>query len=328
MGAPRIHCEKTTMIATLTPNPCIDKTVAVSNFDIYKMNRVRILRSDVSGKGINVSLALRGLEYATAAIGFDFCDGNPSSTLKTAMEEQGIPSKFVDVPGQLRLCTKIFDESLKHTIEINEYGTPVSPENGEKLIALAAETAKNANFLTLSGSLPKGLESDFYSRCICEVKKTAPDCKIVVDAEKELLVKALEQHPFLIKPNIHEFRATFNCDVNNETELDNAARNILQKYGLGMICVSLGADGAYMTDGNESYVCNAVKVEVRSIQGAGDSMVAGICAAVQDGLPLPEVLRYAVTASGASISLEGTQLCTREIFLPLLSQNIGIRKIG
>ena len=49
------------MITILTPNPCIDKTVAVEKFDIYKMNRVRVLRTDACGKGINVSLALNGL---------------------------------------------------------------------------------------------------------------------------------------------------------------------------------------------------------------------------------------------------------------------------
>ena len=89
----------------------------------------------------------------------------------------------------------------------------------------------------------------------------------------------------------------------------------------------MGADGAYIGSLDGAYTCNAVKVDVRSIQGAGDSMVAGICTAVQRGLPLQDILRYGVTASGASISREGSQMCTLEDFQALLSQDINIRKV-
>ena len=314
------------MITTLTPNPCIDKTVAVEKFDIYKMNRVRVLRTDACGKGINVSLALNGLGVETMTIGFDFTDGH-ASPLKQSMAAHNIPYEFIDVPGQLRVCTKIFDESLKHTIEVNEYGAPVSAEAGEKLLRLVVDVAKKSDFITLSGSLPKGLDSDFYFRCVQAVKQEVPNCKVVVDAEKQLLLKALEASPFFIKPNIHEFQGTFNCQINSIDELDKAAQDIIRRYGLGLICISMGADGAYIGSPDGAYTCNAVKVDVRSIQGAGDSMVAGICTAVQRGLPLNDILRYGVTASGASISREGSQMCTLEDFQALLTQDIAMRKI-
>ena len=314
------------MIATLTPNPCIDKTIAVPQFDIYRMNRARVVRTDASGKGINVSLALHGLGFDTIALGFDFTDGH-SSLLKSSMEARGIPFSFIDVPGQLRLCTKIFDESLKHTIEVNEYGQPVPADAGEKLLDLAVETAVDCDFITLSGSLPKGLESDFYYRCASAIGNEAPNCRVVVDAERELLLKALGAHPFLIKPNIHEFQETFGVNVSNLQELDAAVLQVVRRYSLGLVCVSMGERGAYIGDADCAFACDAVKVDVRSIQGAGDSMIAGICGAVQLGLPLQEVLRYGVAASGASISLEGTQLCTKDIFRPLLEQDIALRQL-
>ena len=37
------------MIATVTLNPCVDKTMTVDHFDIYRMNRVQVLRTDPSG---------------------------------------------------------------------------------------------------------------------------------------------------------------------------------------------------------------------------------------------------------------------------------------
>jgi len=313
------------MIATVTANPCIDKTVAVEKFDLYKMNRVRVIRTDFGGKGINVSIALQNLGAETVCLGFNFPDGREA--LENQLKGKNILHHFIEVPGKLRLCTKIFDQSLKHTIEMNEYGSGVNSEDGIRLIGQAAETAKKCSFITLSGSLPAGLGEDFYLQCARAVRQAAPDCRIVVDAEKKQLLKALETPLCFIKPNIHEFQDTFGCKVNSLEELDTAVQKVLDRYELEMICVSLGAEGAYLSDRKSAWCCRSPKVEVRSIQGAGDSVVAGMCLALEQGLPPEEVLHYGMAAAGDSISREGTQLCEREGFRQLLKQDIGIKRI-
>lgn len=313
------------MIATLTANPCIDKTLTVEKFDLYKMNRVRVLRTDFGGKGINVSTVLNHLGIPTICLGFNFSDGR--EILEKQLGTQGIRHRFIELPGTLRTCTKIFDQSLKHTIEINEYGTEATPADGKRLIECAAEIAGQCSFITLSGSLPPGLSNDFYRDCIQAVRRNAPECRIAVDAEKELLLKALDAAPCFIKPNIHEFQETFGCPVNSMAELDREVRKILERYGLELICVSLGKEGAYIANRESAYRCRCAEVEVRSIQGAGDSVVAGICMALEQNLPLDEVLHCAAAAAGGSVSREGTQLCTLEDFRKLLKQDIGITKI-
>ena len=313
------------MIATLTPNPCIDKTLTIEKFDIYKMNRVRVLRTDFGGKGINVSAALKNLRVETIALGFNFSDGR--ELLEKQLNGQKIKHDFIELPGKLRVCTKIFDQSLKHTIEINEFGTSVFPEDGHRLMELAAEWAKQCSFITLSGSIPTGLPEDFYLKCAETIRRAAPGCRIAVDAEKKLLLKALEAPLCFIKPNIHEFQDTFHCSVNSISELDQAVRKILNQYSLELICVSLGADGAYIASREAAYCCRSVPVEIRSIQGAGDSVVAGMCMALEQNLPLEEVLHSGVAAAAASISREGTQLCTLEGFRECFQQDIGIRRI-
>ena len=313
------------MIATLTANPCIDKTLTVEKFDIYKMNRVRVLRTDFGGKGINVSAVLANLHTDTIALGFNFPDGR--EVLENQLKGTGIEHHFIELPGKLRVCTKIFDQSIKHTIEINEYGAKVTPEDGQKLIGLAAETAKKCSFITLSGSLPAGLDDNFYNECAKAVRRAAPNCRIVVDAEKKLLVRALEAAPCFIKPNIHEFQDTFGCKTDSIAELDREVQKIFDRCGLELICVSLGADGAYIADRKAAFQCRSTKVEVRSIQGAGDSVVAGMCMALEKGLPLEEVLHYGICAAGGSISREGTLLCTQESFDELLKQDLGMTRI-
>ena len=103
--------------------------------------------------------------------------------------------------------------------------------------------------------------------------------------------------------------------------------SLVMANGLGLICVSLGKDGAYITDGKESYIAEAAKVEVRSIQGAGDSMVAGICMGLKKNLSLPEILKYGVAMAGASVRLAGTEFCSKADFTEVLKQDFHIKKI-
>ena len=314
------------MIGTVTANPCIDKTVTVEKFDLYAMNRVEVLRLDPSGKGINVSKVLRAFGGESICTGFDFSKGG-ASPLVTDLNTLGIAHDFVQLQGELRLCTKIFDESRKHTVEINERGETVTEADGAALLAKIQEVTKRCAFLTLSGSLPRGLDKDFYAKCVAVVKKAAPKCRVVVDCEGELLLNALEEAPYFIKPNIHEFEKTFACKIEAVDELDAKVQTLFARYGVEMICVSLGEKGAYISTRKEAYFAKPAKVEVRSLQGAGDAMVAGLCMALERGLPLADVLRYGVAASGAQIATEGTLPGERAHFEQLLQSGLDVTKI-
>lgn len=63
------------MITTLTLNPCIDRTVTVDGFTYGGTNHVENFRCDVSGKGINVSIALNNIGEETRCLGFNYMDG-------------------------------------------------------------------------------------------------------------------------------------------------------------------------------------------------------------------------------------------------------------
>lgn len=313
------------MILTLTANPCLDETLSVERFDPCKMNRAKFLRSDFGGKGINVSAALKNLGLDTFCMGFSFSDNN--AAFLEAMRKAEIPCEFVTLPGRLRTCIKIFDRSLLHTIEINEYGEAIHSSLGERLLELLRARVGASSVVVLAGSIPVGLGEDFYLRCVNAVREESPSCRIVVDAEKKLLLRALEGRVSILKPNIFEFQDTFGYEIHSSEELDRAAREVLNRYHLEIVCVSLGANGGYITNGRESWKCRAASVTVRSLQGAGDSMVAGMCMAIEEGKTLEEVLHCGVAAAGDSISREGTQLCTREGVQTLLKQEIGLQQL-
>ena len=57
------------MIATVTLNPAVDKSVTVRGFEIGKTNRGEVDRVDAGGKGINVAKALKRLGSEVCALG-------------------------------------------------------------------------------------------------------------------------------------------------------------------------------------------------------------------------------------------------------------------
>ena len=58
------------MIYTVTLNPALDRTLTVPSLRLGEVNRARAVRLDLSGKGINVSRALRLLGVPSRTIAF------------------------------------------------------------------------------------------------------------------------------------------------------------------------------------------------------------------------------------------------------------------
>ncbi|MCB7060091.1 hypothetical protein LIZ31_19135, partial [Eggerthella lenta] len=53
--------------------------------------------------------------------------------------------------------------------------------------------------------------------------------RMVVDAEKDLLLKVLKYHPFLIKPNNHELGQMFGLELKTEEEIILHARKLKEQ---------------------------------------------------------------------------------------------------
>ena len=90
------------------------------------------------------------------------------------------------------------------------------------------------------------------------------------------------------------------------------ACNTLIDKGVENVLLSLGRDGAILTDGTNTYFCKSQAVAVNSAVGAGDSMVAAISVMTERGESKEEILRSAVAAGTASIITPGTNLFYRD----------------
>ncbi len=303
------------MITTVTLNPCVDKTITVYDFKVESTNRVIKKREDISGKGINTSVSLKQLGYDTTCMGINFAENG--ELLNQFLAGLRVPHEFVMGNGSLRTNIKIFDEKRRTMTELNEPGSSVTAEMLEVLCQKIPDAAAKSEILILSGSLPRGVPADFYARIIEAIKDLG--VKIIVDTYGEPLRKVISNRVFLIKPNLQELEETFAQKVTSTAELIRVCRRIIAA-GVRYICVSLGKNGAVLVSEDASWYCAAPDVSVKGIQGAGDSMVAGICIAILKGLPMGPMLQYGTAVCGGSLQLEGTQMCRQKDFDAMLTQ--------
>lgn len=78
------------------------------------------------------------------------------------------------------------------------------------------------------------------------------------------------------------------------------------------VAVSLGARGAFLASPNGIFYSSTPSEKVKSTIGAGDSMVAGMVYAIQQGLSSEDILKWGIICGVATTMTEGTNLATKE----------------
>ena len=285
------------MIYTVTFNPAIDYIVHTGTMQVGQVNRSQGEELYFGGKGINVSFVLHELGLPSKALGF--VAGFTGAAIEAGIQEQGIATDFVHLDsGFSRINVKI--KSGEET-ELNGQGPNIAEaavaELFEKLNQL-----QDGDILILAGSIPNTMPADSYEKILAHLSDK--NIKVVVDATKDLLLKVLPYHPFLIKPNNHELGELFGVTLHSIEEIATYAKK-LQEMGAQNVLISMAGDGALLIDETgKQHVCGVCKGTVKNSVGAGDSMVAGFVAGSMHG-DYEAALKLGTAAGGATAFSEG-----------------------
>ena len=259
------------MIYTVTFNPSLDYIVSVENFQLGLTNRTSSELMLPGGKGVNVSTVLMNLGIENTALGF--VAGFVGDEIIRRLEEMGVQNGFIRIEeGVSRINLKL--KSIDGT-EINGQGPVISPEHVEELMK-QLDRLGEGDVLFLSGSIPASMPDDAYQKIM--ERLDGRGVQIIVDATKDLLMKVLEYHPFLIKPNNHELGEIFDVELRTREEVIPYAKK-LQEKGAVNVLVSMAGEGAVFIDANgDVHMAPAPRGTLVNGVGAGDSMVAGFMA--------------------------------------------------
>jgi tagatose 6-phosphate kinase len=303
------------MILCLNLNAAIDKTITVPSFELNKIHRPQSVLALAGGKGCNVGRALKTLGEIPVISGW--VGGFAGQFIESELHQEGIETDFVHTDFESRTCTSILDRQNHTMTEIYEMGESISLEKVDELRAHFRTTIGDYQAVTLSGSLPAGVPSDFYADLI----KIARDRGVLTffDSSGDALRKGVEAGPFLVKPNETEVKSLLGVGPNDTLDYAQAAGEVSKKYGTKVL-LSLGADGAIAANGTEVFIVKNPSVDAKSAVGSGDCMLAGLTYGFIHKLSFEETIMCGVAAGTANTLTVGAGRFNIEDFERLRGQ--------
>lgn len=250
------------MITTVCLNPAIDQSAQTGQLNIGGLNRLHGVRSTANGKGVNVAVVLGRLHAGVSCVS---CVGEADVPFfSRSMEAEDVRFFPIPVPGSVRRNLKIIDANSGSVTEFNEPGAAVDREALARLQTVLRKQTEDSSMTALCGSLPPGCPEDTYPALMRDM----PDKRWIVDTSGTALRQAISGKPFLIKPNLAELKELSGSRLSTRETVQNAAVRLCLS-GISYVAVSLGADGALLTDGTKTVFAPAVRVSAASTLGGG-----------------------------------------------------------
>ena len=300
------------MILSVCMSPCTDVTIELDSLNVGKTNVVKSKTVGFGGKALNVAIGVARLGGDPFATGVMYEDN--AAMFENALSKEGVPFDFIHNHGRARENYKFIDSRAMLT-EVNDVGTAVEENVLCGVLELVKEYSAKSRVVVLSGGLPRGVGGDYYGELAGAVDKT---CLKIIDASGDRLRSALKTGADLIKPNLEELENTIGRCIQSKEDMLAACYELID-YGAKRVLLSLGKEGAILTDGTRNYHCKSINVAVNSTVGAGDGMVAAAAMKLQEGAPLSEILRAGVAAGTATVMTTGQVSFTREKYMEVLA---------
>lgn len=300
------------MILSVCMSSCLDITIELDTLNVGQTNVVKNKEISFGGKGLNVAIGVARLGGQSFATGLMYNENGYA--FENALHKEGVDFTFVWNKGRVRENYKFIDSRSMLT-EVNDVGAEITKEKSEEILDMVRMLSAKKQVTVISGGLPKGLEPEFYGKLVRAVDK---NCLKVVDASGARLFSAVSEGVDLVKPNFDELQNALGRHISGKDEMLSACHELLDR-GAKRVMLSLGKEGAIITDGTRAYHCKSINVAVNSTVGAGDGMVAGASMMLKEDAPLSEILRAGVAAGTATVMTTGTVSFTKDKYEEVLS---------
>lgn len=297
----------------------MDVTIELDSLNVGKTNVVKSKRVSFGGKALNVAIGVARLGGSPYATGLMYNENG--YMFENALDKEGVPFTFVWNKGRVRENYKFIDNRSMLT-EVNDVGEEIDKQKAGEVLNMVRMLSAKSSVTVISGGLPRGVEPSYYGKLSGAVAKTSLK---IIDASGERLFSAIKEGADLVKPNLEELENTLGRRITDKTDMLTGCYELLDR-GAKRVLLSLGKQGAVITDGTQNYYCKSVNVAVNSTVGAGDSMVAAVAMQLERNEPLSEILRASVAAGTARVMTTGQTSFTKEKYAEVLA-NLHVKEI-
>ena len=274
------------MITTVTLNPAIDTRYFIEDFKEGRLFRAEKTIKSPGGKGLNVTKVLRQMGADVVATGI--IGGKNGEWIQENLKKMDIKEEFYVSSAETRVCIAVL---AKHSeTEILESGEELTDSDLRAFEKKLMELVEKSDVITMSGSLPKGMEAGYYQKLVELVNRKGK--KVILDTSGKSLLEGVKGKPYLIKPNFDELEYVLGESIDGRDKIKKAVEK-LKNHGAQNVLVSLGGEGAIYF-GEEILKITIPKIKIHNTVGSGDSSVAGFAKGLDDGLELNEILKLSM----------------------------------
>lgn len=291
------------MIVCVAGNPSIDKLFQVERMSPGVIHRPQAFVQVPGGKGLNVARATASLGAAVMATGV--LGGHTGRWVAEALAKEGVDGRFVWTTAETRSSLSVADRATGRLTEFYEDGEAIGDDAWATMEEIVRDLLGHASWVTMSGSLPPGAPADGYARLVTAAR--AAGVASALDAHGEPLSLAVPNGPNVVKVNAAEAAALLDDPVSSEGDALQAARRIASiSGGPGRAAViTRGAEGAVLVAPEGTAWTGRLYVRGPYPVGSGDSFLAGLVVALNEGADWPDALALALGAGTANAETPG-----------------------
>ena len=303
-------------IVTLTMNPALDITTSVDIVRPTEKLRCAATRYDAGGGGINVAHIAHTLGGSALAV---FPAGGATGGLVVKLlTDDGVPFVQIPIAASTRESFTVNESSTGRQYRFVLPGPQLTLREQAHCLGELRIAAKSAEFVVASGSLPPGVQTDFYQR-VADICRHL-GARLIVDTSGGGL-QHISSGVFLLKASLRELRECVGRPLATEADQFAAAHELVNSGRAEVVLVSLGSDGALLATQHASQRFSAIPMAGGSGVGAGDAMVAAITVGLCRGWPLVKSVRLGIAAGAAMLMTPGTAACDRADVEKLFAQS-------
>jgi 6-phosphofructokinase 2 len=299
--------EAMTDILTITLNPALDVLTSIDKVcDTHKMRCGAVIKHP-GGGGVNVARVLHRLGANCMAL--YVAGGVTGERHHKLMNAEKVRCHVIPIAEETRESFTAHETTSGNDFRFVLPGPNVSATEYEACFDYVAQHMPK-NFLVISGGLAPGVPDNFYARLTTLAKQHG--VRVVLDANGPALAEALKVGVYLFKPSLRELRdLTGQALPDQETQVA-AAQQLIQTGQAEVVAVSLGADGAMVVSADQFWQARALKVDVQTTIGAGDSFVGAMVWSLGRGDSLLKSFQYGMASGSAALLAPGTSLSTAD----------------
>jgi 1-phosphofructokinase family hexose kinase len=311
------------MYLTVTANSALDRVYFIEAFEPGTRMIASKSVESVGGKGFDASVALRGLRLETLALGF--VAGSTGQTLVNLLEQYGIKHDLVWVEGETRVAMVIAEKKYHRHSHIIAGGYIVTDSAQDELIHRFEKHLPSAQWVILAGSLPQGINADFYARLTQLAQRSGTP--VLIDCPGEPILRALPVQPSIVKMNWQEFEHTFQVNAKTLDQLAEHAALIKKTNQILNLVITCGEHGVLALTSDGDFLALPSPQQAVNAAGAGDAVSAALAWRLSQGDNWPAALRWAAATGAAVVLTERTAECYREDVDRLYSETL-VRELG